>query len=116
MFIAVYKLGVFRSYDRGLTFENVFNTTTNPEVPIGWEPVQLILSPDFASDGVLFTYVKAGISPGEDSLIFISEDSGSTWAVVDQGEDPPRMNSLALATDNFDEGIGEYSLIGVTYN
>jgi len=124
MFIAVYKLGVFRSYDRGLTFENVFNATTQSQVPIGsnllqliLSPVQLILSPDFASDGVLFTYLTADACNQceQYSLLFISENSGSTWAAVDQGENPPRMLSLASAIDK-SNGVVEYSLLGVQDN
>jgi len=113
VFIAGWNLGVFRSFNRGLTFENVFNATTQPEVPIGLESVELVLSPDFASDGVLFTYLTDGNPQEQDSLLFISEDSGSTWAAVDQGENPPRMVSISFAIDNSKTEVVEYSLLGV---
>jgi hypothetical protein len=138
MFIAGYNLGgVFRSVDRGLTFENVLNTTvvanftvsssfdqltfenvisttTQPQVPTGFESVGLIVSPDFASTGVVFTYLTGGkrFKKKEDSLLFISEDFGSNWTAVDQGKNPPRMTSLTLAIDNSDTRTGKYSLLG----
>jgi hypothetical protein len=111
MFIAGWNLGVFRSFDRGHTFENVFDPTTQP-VPIGSDTVGLIVSPDFASTGVVFTYVTDGPEKKEESLLFISEDFGSNWTAVDQGKDPPRMVSLTLAIDNVDKRAGKYSLLG----
>jgi len=114
MFIAGFELGVFRSIDRGLTFEKVFNSATQPQVPTGSDSVGLIVSPDFASTGVVFTYVTNGKKGGVDSVLFISEDSGSNWTAVDQGENPPRLLSLTLAIDNADGRIGKYSLLGNT--
>jgi len=113
MFIAGFNLdGVFRSVDRGLTFENVFNTSTLTEDPIRSDSVALIVSPDFESTGVVFTYVTDGNKPkgpNPISLLYISEDYGSNWTAVDQGEDPPRMTSIASAINNAQEG--EYSLV-----
>jgi photosystem II stability/assembly factor-like uncharacterized protein len=111
MFIAGFNLGVFRSVDRGLTFENVFDATTQPEVPTGFDSIGVNVSPDFATSGVVFTYVTNGLSNLKDTLLFISEDSGLNWTVVDQGRDPPNLLSLAIVNDN--SRYGTYSLVGV---
>jgi len=111
LFIAGFNLGVFRSVDRGLTFEKVFDATTQPGVPTGFDSIGVNVSPDFATSGVVFNYVTNGSSDLEDTLLFISEDSGSNWNVVDQGEDPPNLLSLAIVNDN--SPTGTYSLVGV---
>jgi len=111
MFIAGFDLGVFRSVDRGLTFENVFNATTQPQVPTGFDSIGVYVSPDFATSSVVFTYVTNGSRDLEDAFLFISEDSGSNWIAIDQGKNPPNLLSLAIATDN--SSTGTYSLVGV---
>jgi len=111
VFIAGFNLGVFRSVDRGLTFEKVFDATTQPGVPTGFDSIGVNVSPDFATSGVVFNYVTNGSSDLEDTLLFISEDSGSNWIVVDQGEDPPNLLSLAIVNDN--SATGTYALVGV---
>jgi len=113
MFIAGFNLGIFRSFDRGLTFEKVFDATTQPEVPTGSDVIGLFLSPDFDTSGVLFTYVTNGRKSGVDNLLFQSENSGSNWTVVDQGGNPPRLLSLAIVDDN-SSADDKYSLVGVT--
>jgi len=114
VFIGGWNIGVFRSLNRGLSFEKVFDPTTQPEVPNGaiMDTVGLIVSPDFASNGVVFTYVTDGTKDKEDGLLYISENFGSNWTAVDQGEDPPRMVSLTLAIDNADNRKSKYSLLG----
>jgi hypothetical protein len=115
MFITGWNVGVYRSVDRGLNFEKVFDPTTEPQVPDGSDTVGLVVSPDFASTGVVFTYVTDGTKLKEDSLLFISEDFGISWTAVDQGEDtdtPPRMQSLTFVIDNDDNRTGMYSLLG----
>jgi len=75
------------------------------------DTVGLIVSPDFASTGVVFNYVTDGTKFKADSLLFISENFGSNWTAVDQGEDPPRMVSLTLAFDQPDNSE-KYVLLG----
>jgi hypothetical protein len=112
VFIAGSSLGVYRSKDRGESFVSVFNATAQFGVSIDVDPVQLIVSPDFENDGLLFTYLTDGRirqKQTEDPRLFISEDSGETWAEVNQGEDAPFLVSLALTIN---EG-NAYSLIGI---
>jgi hypothetical protein len=114
MFLVGFNLGgVFKSVDYGVTFENVFNTTTRPEVPAGADSVGLVVSPDFETTGEVFTYV---LQPGsqflKDSLLFISEDFGVSWDAVEQGADPQRMLSVSLAIDTSKDRVGKYSLLG----
>jgi photosystem II stability/assembly factor-like uncharacterized protein len=110
MFVAGFNLGVLRSVDRGLTFENVWNAIEQP-VPAGFDSVGVYVSPDFASSGVVFTYATNGSKRAEESLLFISEDYGLNWIKVDQGNDPPRLLSLTLVNDN--KQAGKYSLVGI---
>jgi len=112
VFVAGNELGVLRSENRGLDFTTVFNTTENPDVPDGCDPVQLMVSLDYASDGLLVAYVTDG-KKRKKSIVFVSEDSGATWAAQDQGKKPQRMVSLQLALDNAND---EYALLGVQDN
>ncbi len=86
LFVALEGQGLFRSTDRGLTWESIGQGMTDFEV------TALVMPGDFSESRRLYAGTWGG-------GVFTSNDGGSTWTPVNEGVESLEITSLVLSPD-----------------
>jgi photosystem II stability/assembly factor-like uncharacterized protein len=84
--VSVRGKGVYRSGDRGRSFQPVGDISlmlTRANIPRGASP--LIFSPDFSKDGKVYGYGAAG------ARIYVSTDRGKNWRIISIPQRKPSL-------------------------